>query len=159
MNRRIFRLLSVLVVVIVAWLVSGCQVMDATYTNDTTRKAEYTWLAMHAIDTAQTVTIARSPGCLREANPLAAAIYGSDTPSPQRVLATNLALGWAHAKLGAWLDERTERSILDETDGRGGWYVARGAYYVVSFLGTGIAIGNNASRGVGPFTRMTECNR
>lgn len=138
---------------------SGCEVLNATYTNDTTRKAEYTWLAMHAIDTAQTVTIARSPECLREANPLAAAIYGSDTPSPQRVIATNVALGWAHAKLGAWLDERTERSILDETDGRGGWYVARGAYYVISFLGTGIAIGNNAGRGVGPFTRMSECNR
>jgi hypothetical protein len=148
-----------LLILAAVFALSGCEVLNATYTNDTTRKAEYTWLAMHAIDTAQTVTIARSPTCLREANPLASAIYGSDTPSPQRVLATNIALGFVHAKVGAWLDERTERSFLEDGDGRGGWYLARGAYYVVSFLGTGIAIGNNAGRGVGPFTRMTECNR
>lgn len=149
-----------LLILAAVFALSGCEVLDATYTNDTTRKAEAVWLGMHALDTAQTVTIARSPTCLREANPLASAIYGSDSPSPQRVIATNLALGWAHAKFGAWLDERTERAILDpRSESVGGWYIARGAYYVVSFLGTGIAIGNNASRGVGPFTRMTECNR
>lgn len=137
---------------------SGCEVLNATYTNDTTRKAEYTWLSMHAVDTLQTVTIARSPTCLREANPLASAVYGSDHPSVGRVVATNLVLAWGHAKLGAWLDERTERSILEEGDGRAGWYLARGAYYVVSFLGTGIAIGNNTGRGVGLGTKM-ECGR
>jgi hypothetical protein len=139
---------------------SGCEVLNASFENDRTRKAEAVWLGMHAIDTAQTVTIARSPGCLREANPLASAIYGSDHPSTQRVLATNLALGWAHAKFGAWLDERTERALLDpKSESVGGWYVARGAYYVVSFLGTGIAIGNNAGRDVGLFSRVTDCNR
>ncbi len=134
--------------------------MEATYTNDTTRKAEYTWLAMHAMDTAQTVTIARSPECLVEANPLAVAIYGGEHPSPQRVLATNIALGFVHAKVGAWLDERTESALLDpDNHAVGGWYVARGAFYVVSFLSTGIAIGGNAERGVQPFSHYTGCAR
>jgi type II secretory pathway pseudopilin PulG len=157
---RLSKLFVALVLVIVLWLLAGCSVLDATYTNDTTRKAEYTWLAMHAIDTAQTVTIARSPTCLREADPLAVAIYGTDHPSPQRVLATNIALGFVHAKVGAWLDERTEAALIDpDSRSVGGWYVARGAFYVVSFLSTGIAIGGNESRGVKPFSHYTGCER
>lgn len=156
--RSVTLLYKLAIVALLGLQLTGCEVLNASFENDTTRKAEYTWLAMHAVDTMQTVTIARSPECLREANSLAAAIYGSDHPSAGRVVATNLALAFVHAKVGAWLDERTERAMFNDTDTRGGWYMARGMYYVVSFLGTGIAVGGNVTRGVKPLSHM-DCGR
>lgn len=155
--------IAVLLTLLVILLLSGCAAImpvgslpERTYATKAAHRAELAWLTLHAVDTAQTVTIARSPDCLREANPLASAVYGSDHPSPQRVLLTNVALGWAHYELGGWLDRNTERAFVEDSGARGGWYVARGAYYAVSFLGTGLAVSNNASQGIRPFSRV-EC--
>jgi hypothetical protein len=132
-------------------LLPGCAALEPilpVYENRTTAKAETVWLGMHAVDTMQTVTIARNPECYHEANGLAAAIYGSEHPSTGRVVATNLVMAYAHAKLGAYLDRKAEAEAAE--DNGIGWYVARGGFYVASFLGTGLAVTNNSMRGIGP---------
>lgn len=152
--------IGLLLVILLVLLMSGCAstLPRSTYETKGAHRAELAWQALAAYDTAQTVTIARSPDCLREGNPLASAVYGSDTPSPQRVLVTNLALAWAHYEVGGWLDRRTQAAIAADSPNRGAWYVGRGAFYVVSFLGSGLAVGNNASLGIRPFSRM-ECGK
>jgi hypothetical protein len=130
----------------------------SVYASQGAATAEAVWLGMHALDTAQTVTIARSPACLREADHVAATIYGSEHPSESRVLVTNVALGALHYYVGGWLDRGTERALADpDNEYVGLWYVSRGAFYVFSFLGTGIAVTGNASMGIKPFSHMTEC--
>lgn len=143
-----------LVLFIVASL-SGCSLV-APYTNDTTRTVERTWLVMHAVDTAQTVTIARSPTCLREADPVAANIYGSEHPSAGRVIAINAALGYAHYRIGGWIDYRTQQAAIDPDDtSYGGWYLFRAAWHGVALIGTGFAVVHNAQAHVGPFSAET----
>lgn len=144
--------IAVLLAILLVLLLSGCA-SHSGFANPEARRVEIAWQTLAAYDTAQTVTIARSPTCFRESNKLASAIYGSDNPSPQRVLATNAALAWAHWELGAWLDRRTQAAIDSDNPNRGLYYVGRTAFYVTSFLGSGIAVGNNVSLGIKPFSR------
>lgn len=124
---------------------SGCALV-APYENGTVRTMEYTWLGMHAVDTYQTVQIARNPHCMREANPLAEAVYGTDHPSPSRVIATNVGLGYLHYRIGGWIDARTERAAADPDDtSYGGWYLFRAAWHGVALIGTGYAVLHNAT--------------
>lgn len=113
--------------------------------------------AVMSLDTAQTVTIARSPDCLREGNPIATAIFGSANPSPQRVLATNVVYIAAHWLLSSYLDRKAETIDFSELDGeaagRQTWKVLRSVYQVVTFLGHGGAVLGNASKGIEPFSR------
>lgn len=141
---------------------SGCSTLEliAPYQNDTTRNVERTWLVMHAIDTAQTVTIARSPECLIEANPIAAKLYGSEHPSAERVIATNVLLGYLHYRIGGWIDKKTEEAILDpKSESVGAWYTTRLAWHGLAIIGTGAAVTNNFSRGVQPFSHVTNCRK
>lgn len=142
--------IAVLLTVLLLLLLSGC----TTYATRDARNAEYAWLALDAVDTAQTVTIARSPECLYEADPLAVFVYGTEHPSTGRVLMTNAVLAYGHYQLGGWIDRHTERAFAQESPARGGWYVTRAAFYVVSFLSTGIAVTNNAAMGIHPFSRV-----
>lgn len=138
-------------------VLSGCSLV-APYENSSVRNAEHVWLGLQAMDTAQTVTIARSPTCLRESNPVAATIYGSAHPSAQRVLLTNVALGYVHYRVGGWIDQRTEAALSDpDNDNAAGWYLFRAAWHGLAWIGTGYAVLHNASGRVGPFTRVTEC--
>ncbi len=118
---------------------------------------ESAWLAVHAIDTAQTVTIARNPGCLYERNKLAAALYGSKHPSVGRVLATNTAMAALHWQVGAWLDRHTDRAFAEESDNRGALFVGRVAYYGLSFLGSGSAVVGNVRLGIKPAADSHQC--
>ncbi len=138
-----------------ALTLSGCALV-APYENTAVRNTEYTWLGIHAIDTAQTITIARSPTCLREANPAAARIYGSDYPDQGRVLATNILLGYAHYRIGGWIDQRTEAALLDpDNNSASGWYLFRGVWHGLAIIGTGYAVLHNAQANVGPFSART----
>lgn len=138
---------------------SACTLV-APYENTGVRNGEHVWLGLHALDTAQTVTIARSPGCLREANPLAATVYGSDHPSAQRVLLTNVALGYAHYRIGGWIDQRTEAALVDpDNNSAAGWYLFRAAWHGLAWIGTGYAVAHNAANGGSPFSHVTECDK
>ena len=150
--------ISIAIWALVILALTGCASAVPQFESGDVRRAEYVWQGIHAMDTAQTVTIARSPGCLREANPLASAVYGSDRPSPQRVIVTNLAMAYLHAHVGAWLDRHTEAAMIDpDNESAGGWYLARQTYYVVSLGASGLAVLRNAQGRVGPFTRMSNC--
>lgn len=114
------------------------------------RVAEGTWIALHTIDTLQTVQIAKHPQCYREANPIAAAIYGTDHPSASRVAITNVALMFVHSGVSRWFDDGVERARARGDDSVGPWYVGRIAWHAVSILGTGSAVANNFNIGLGP---------
>jgi hypothetical protein len=131
---------------------TGCQSLQ--FDNSSTRNAEVAWQAMHVVDTLQTVTIARSPECLYEKNPLAAMLYGSKHPSVGRVLTINSSMALLHWRTGAWLDRGAERALANDSDNIGLWYVARGGYYVLSFLGTGSAVVGNFQLGVKPASKV-----
>lgn len=112
--------------------------------------------AVMSLDTAQTVTIARNADCLKEANPVAVALYGSDAPSPQRVLLTNAVYMTAHWAVGSWLDRRANQPIdlsIDaqaDVDRRNRWRIVRGLYQALTFIGHGAAVATNAERGIKP---------
>lgn len=135
---RVALLLAVLIL-------TGCA--GPRFATTAARDAEAAWLGLHALDTLQTMQIARYPACLHESNPLAAALYGSKHPSTERVVITNVLLGTAHVYASAWLDRQAEA--------RGGpWRAARFGAQVLSIGGTGLAVGNNFARGVKPVGRL-----
>jgi hypothetical protein len=115
-----------------------------------TRNAELGWLALHTVDTLQTVTIARSPDCLYEKSPLARMVYGTDHPSVSRVLMTNTGMAVLHWGMGSMLDRHAEAG----GDNVGVWYSARIAFYTMSFIGTGSAVIGNVRLGIKPATTM-----
>lgn len=114
--------------------------------------------ALIGLDTAQTVTIGRSAECLYEANPVAAAVFGSATPSPQRVLISNAIYIGAHWLLGSFLDRKAsapiDLSISAEEDlaRHKRWHTAQRVYQFATAIGHGGAVINNEARGIRPFS-------
>lgn len=135
----------------------GC----AGFATESSRNRQIALTGLMALDTAQTVTIARSP-CLHEANPIAAAVFGSDRPTPERVLLTNAVYITGHWLLGSYLDRQAERpvdlSITAEQDlaRRNTWRTLRGIYQFVTALGHGVAVVRNQAKGIRPFSSF-EC--
>lgn len=113
------------------------------------RVAEKTWLALDAIDTMQTVQIARNPSCFREANPLAASLYGDDHPQAGRVVSTNVVLALVHSKVSRWFDDHVALAASRGDDSVGPWYVGRIAWHAVSIVGTGAAVASNFNQHIG----------
>lgn len=115
--------------------------------------AEGAWLVLDGVDTAQTMHLKeiRNPQtrvtCNHEADPIAARIYGTQYPSPSRVLLTNIALATAHTMVTSWLDDKVaEHDKLD--DGSvGPWYVGRIAWHAVSILYSFGSVMNNVKQG------------
>jgi len=109
--------------------------------------AEGAWLVLDAVDTMQTMHIARdrSPtvyhSCDRETDPVAVRIYGGEYPSARRVLLTNIALATVHTMVTSWLDDEVARHR------GGGWYTARIVWHAASLTFSGIAVYNNRQHG------------
>lgn len=114
------------------------------------RVAEKVWLALDTVDTMQTVQIAKHPQCFREANPVAASIYGSEHPKAGRVVLTNVVLALVHSRVSRWFDDGVSRARLRDDDSVGPWYVGRIAWHAVSIAGTSAAVADNFSQGIGP---------
>lgn len=95
--------------------------------------AEGAWLVLDGVDTLQTMHLRRernpttSVTCNREGDPLAIKLYGSEYPSKNRVLLTNLVLATVHTMVTSWLDDK----VADD-DGTGPWYMTRVAWHTVS---------------------------
>lgn len=123
------------------------------------RNAQLGLSALMLVDTAQTVTIARNPDCLSEGNQIAAAIFGTEHPSPSRVLITNAVYIAAHWALGAFLDRKAETIDFDDLENdharRQRWKLARNVYQVATGFGHGFAVTNNHSIGIKPFSQFT----
>lgn len=147
----------VLIVGFVIWLaqMAGCATYgpESTYRTRSAAIAEQVWLGVHGLDTAQTVTIARTPECLWEDEPAAVAVYGTKHPSESRVLATNALLGTLHYYVGGWLDRRTEMAIDQDSPSRGAWYVTRAAFFGISLVASSRAVINNRGLGIKPFSK------
>jgi hypothetical protein len=142
------RFILAFILALVLLALCGCTAMFPR--EQGSRTAESAWLALHAVDTAQTIQIARHPECFHEANPLASAVYGTDHPSASRVAVTNVALALVHSSVSAWLDDRVASARASDSDMVGPWYVGRIAWHTVSLLGTGSAVVGNFSIGLKP---------
>lgn len=141
-------------IVLAALALSAC-----TFTTPAARNTQLALTGLMAADTAQTVTIARS-SCLFEANPVAAAVFGSKRPSPQTVLLTNVAYIAGHWALGSYLDRRANQpvdfSIESDADiaRKAKWRRLQRVYQWVTALGHGAAVINNEKRGIRPFSKF-----
>lgn len=117
-------------------------------TENNSNMAEGTFIVLAAVDTVQTMHIRQGTSCDHEADPVAAALYGSRYPKPGRVLVTNLALITVHTMLASWLDDKVEQHKAD--DSAGPWYVGRIAFHAVSIVAEGSSVISNHSRGCRP---------
>ena len=145
-----FFLLGMLIVVAIAWL-TGCAAlpMPLQPANEqyNSNMAEGGFLVLETVDTLQTMHIRKGSSCDHEADPIAAAIYGSKYPKPSRVLVTNLALMTVHTMVTSWLDDEVAARITANDGSVGPWYVGRVVWHGVSLLAAGTAVVNNKSRG------------
>jgi hypothetical protein len=122
------------------------------------RNRQVALTGLMAVDTAQTVTIGRSPECLSEGNQVAVYAFGSRTPSPQRVLITNAVYIASHWALGSYLDRKAsapiDLSITAEQDiaKRSRWTFMRGLYQFATGFGHGFAVARNTRKGIHPFS-------
>ena len=147
------RFIVALILALVVLFLSGCAAIAPVGMfprEQGSRVAEGSWLVLHSIDTAQTVQIARNPTCHREADPLAARVYGSEHPSESRVLLTNVLLAAVHSSVSRWFDDHVADARARDDDSVGPWYVDRVAWYTVSLLGSGASVANNFGRGLTP---------
>lgn len=112
--------------------------------------AELSWLALDAIDTMQTVQIARHPKCYRETDKVASRMYGSDHPDVGKVVAINLALAFGHTVVTSWLDDKVAEHEMKNDGSVGSWYVGRIVWHAVGILGTGAAVAGNFGIGLTP---------
>lgn len=139
---------------LVAATLSGCSSMS--FATSSNRNKQLGLTALMAVDTAQTVTIARNSDCLMEANPVAVALYGSDAPTQKQVLLVNAAYVAGHWALGSYLDRKIAAPVdlsIDATEDmerRKSWRIVRGLYQALTFLGHGAAVVTNAQRGIKP---------
>lgn len=115
--------------------------------------AEGAWLVLDGIDTLQTMHLKRDRNpttvvtCNREADPLAAKIYGSQYPSPSRVLLTNIALATVHTMVTSWLDDEVAKHDQANDGSVGPWYVGRIAWHTVSIAFSLRSVINNKRQG------------
>jgi hypothetical protein len=114
-------------------------------TENNSNMAEGAFLVLASVDTVQTMHIRKGTSCDHEADPIAAALYGSKYPKPGRVLLTNLALMTVHTMVASWLDDKVEQHKADDSAGL--WYVGRIGFHAVSIVAEGSAVASNASRG------------
>lgn len=142
-----------LVILAAIFCMSGCAVLpvplspaNEQYNSNT---AEGAWLVLDAVDTYQTMHIRKGTSCDHEADPFAAALYGSKYPKPGRVLATNLVLALGHTMVTSWLDDEVAKHEMLNDDSVGPWYVGRIVWHVTSIIATGSSVLNNKRLGCG----------
>jgi len=113
--------------------------------------AEGAFIVLAGVDTAQTMHLKSGTDCGYEADPLAAALYGSRHPSPGKVLGINLLMITAHTMVASWLDdkvaEESAKNDANEPNSLGPWYVGRVAFHAVSLIAEGAAVANNVKHG------------
>lgn len=133
---------------------SGCAALPTFMQPKTeeTSEAEGAWLGLDTLDTLQTVQIAKHPKCWREADPLAAAIYGTDHPSVGKVIGVNLVLMAAHTMVASWLDEEVAKHDRLNDGNVGPWYVGRFVFHAVSLVGTGLSVAENRMNHIEPWS-------
>lgn len=146
--RRMFVVWLVVTILLALTALTGCAALPMPLqpqTDNNSNMAEGAFLVLASVDTAQTMHIRKGTSCDHEADPLAAALYGSKYPKPGRVLVTNLALMTVHTMVASWLDDKVEQHKADDSAGL--WYVGRIGFHAVSIVAEASAVASNASRG------------
>lgn len=123
---RMDRFARFLLVFPVAVLATGCTALES--------RGEQAWLALHAIDAAQTYRIAEHPDCYREADPITKRIIGE---SPSRTQAATWAIGAAAFHVGV-----TELLLRNEHP------KLAAAWQFITIGETASSVGNNFSIGI-----------
>ena len=118
--------MKVAVLIACGTLLSGCDTLPLA-------KGEAAWQLLHAVDTAQTIHIARAPECFYENAPLTRAIIGKH-PSEAEVAAIMVGYSMLHQ----YVSRRLE----------GNWLRA---FQVVSIANTARNVANNHRIGLRPF--------
>lgn len=148
--RRLFVVwLVVTLLLALTAVLGGCAALPMPLqpqTENNSNMAEGTFIVLAAVDTVQTMHIRQGTSCDHEADPAAAALYGSRYPKPGRVLVTNLALITVHTMLASWLDDK----VAAGGDNVGLWYTGRIAFHAVSIVAEGSSVINNHVRGCKP---------
>lgn len=135
---------------VILFSVAGCAALPMPLqpqADNNSNYAEGGFLVLAAVDTAQTMHIRQGTSCDHEADPIAAALYGSKYPKPGRVLLTNLALITVHTMVASWLDDKVDQHMKLDDGSVGPWYVGRIAFHTVSLVVEASAVINNHSRG------------
>lgn len=96
-------------------------------------ESEWAWQVLHAVDTAQSIHIARAPECFYENAPLTRTIVGKH-PSEAEVAAIMVGYSLLHTYLTDRLEGRWLRT-----------------YQVVSFINSARNVANNHRIGLRPF--------
>lgn len=140
-----------MLIVLVMSMLAGCAALPMPLQPENqqynSNMAEGGFLVLETVDTLQTMHIRRGSSCDHEANPVAAALYGSKYPSPGRVLVTNLALMTVHTMVTSWLDDEVAKHDNAHDGSVGPWYVGRVVWHGVSLLAAGSAVINNRAHG------------
>jgi hypothetical protein len=143
--------LFMLLILLICVACSGCAAlpMPLQPANEqyNSNMAEGGFLVLATVDTLQTSHIHRGTSCDHEADPLAAALYGSKYPKPGRVILTNLALMTVHTMVTSWLDDEVAKHDQANDGSVGPWYVGRVVWHGASLLIEGAAVVNNHSHG------------
>lgn len=152
-----FRIAFILTLVVVMVSLQGCAMLPVPLQPKNeqynSNMAEGAWLVLDGIDTAQTMHLkrVRDPQtvitCNREADPLAAKVYGTQYPSPSRVLLTNIALATVHTMVTSWLDDEVAKHDQANDGSVGPWYVGRIIWHTASIAFSLHAVINNHNQG------------
>lgn len=146
--RRLFVVWFIVTLLLALTALMGCAALPMPLqpqTENNSNMAEGTFIVLAAVDTVQTMHIRRGTSCDHEADPVAAALYGSRYPKPGRVLMTNLALIMVHTMLASWLDDKVEQHKADDSAGL--WYIGRIGFHAVSIVAEGSSVISNHTRG------------
>lgn len=141
---------ALLLLAVIFFGLAGCAALPMPLqpqADNNSNYAEGGFLVLAAVDTAQTMHIRQGTSCDHEADPIAAALYGSKYPKPGRVLLTNLALITVHTMVASWLDDKVDQHMKLDDGSVGPWYVGRIAFHTVSLVVEASAVINNHSRG------------
>lgn len=151
--RRLFVVWFIVTLLLALTALTGCAALPMPLqpqTQDNSNMAEGTFIVLAAVDTVQTMHIRQGTSCDHEADPIAAALYGSKYPKPGRVLLTNLALITVHTMVASWLDDKVAEHVALDDGSVGPWYVGRIAFHTVSIVAEGSNVISNHGRGCKP---------
>jgi hypothetical protein len=148
-------MIKLLTITLAITTLSGCAALpmplQPVHSDYNSNAVEITWLAVDAVDTAQTMHIKAGTSCAYEADHAARIIYGARDPAPARVLVTNIALATVHTMVTSWLDDKVavedHQREKDDDYGIGPWMAARFVWHAASLIASGSSVVNNIEHG------------
>jgi hypothetical protein len=156
MSRAHAALAGALIAAILMVVLGGCAALPMPFQPTNTlgfdsSTAEGAFIVSDMVDTLQTMHLReeRNPQtqvkCNHEADPIAAALYGGQYPSKNRVLITNVLLLTAHTMVASWLDDRVAAESTKSDAGL--WYIGRLTFHAISIGYSTGSVLNNIKQG------------